>query len=116
MKKIKIGICIGVAVFAVILFGTLLVFSLGSGQRGYHSSLSGIDIQIPRFSLFAEELQDGNVYTVEFKMLGSEEHITEELRRLENENYGNTVYEIEQWAVSDSTHLVKTVIITYVRK
>ncbi len=116
MEKIKIRISVGLVVFVIILSGMLLVFSFGSGQRSYHSRLSNIDIQIPKFSLFVEELQDENTYTIEFKMLGSEEHIIDELRKIENKNYENAVYAIDQWAVNYSPHIAKNVIITYIRK
>ena len=116
MEKIKIRISIGLVVFVIILSGLLLVFSFGSGQRSYHSRLSNVDIQIPKFSFFAEELQDENIYTIEFKMLGSEEHIIGELQKIENINYENAVYAIDQWAVNGSTRMVKTVMITYIRK
>ena len=116
MEKIKIRISVGLVVFVIILSGMLLIFSFSSGQRSYHSRLSNMDIQIPKFTFFVKELQDENIYTIEFKMLGSEEHISDELRKIENKNYENAVYTIDQWAVNDSTRIAKTVIITYIRK
>ncbi len=113
MRKRKIWTSIGLLAFVIILSGLLLTFSLGSGQRSYHSKLSNMDIQVPAFSLFVRELQDESTYTIELIMLGTEEHIISELRKIENKNYGNATYAIDQWAVSDSQRIGKTVIITY---
>lgn len=116
MKRIKVWISVGLAVFVIILSVLLFVFSFGSGQRRYHSKLSEIEIQIPVFSLFVEEFQDENTYTIQFKMLGSEEHIINELIKIENENRENPIYAIDEWAVNDAGCITKTVILTYVIK
>ncbi len=116
MRNIKIQIGAILAFLAVIFVALPLIVSFGSGQRSYHSQLSDIDIQIPRFSFSAKELQDEGNYTIEFKMLGSEEHIIDELRTIENKNDENNLYLIDQWAVNDSAQIVKNVIITYIRK
>lgn len=80
----------------------------------YHSKLSEIDVKIPAFSLFIEELQDDSTYTIQFKMLGSEEHIIDELIKIESENQENFIYAIDKWTANDAGCIAKTVILTYV--
>lgn len=71
MKKRLLYFLVPILTIIIIVSVLFLIFSFGSGN--YHSKLSGIEVKIPAFSLFVEEFQDENAYTIQFKMLGSEE-------------------------------------------
>ena len=71
MKKRLLYFLVPILTIVIIVSVLFLIFSFGSGQRNYHSKLSGIEVKIPAFSLFVEEFQDENAYTIQFKMLGS---------------------------------------------
>ncbi len=120
MKKKLLYFIVPISTIVIIVSVLFLIFSFGSGQRNYHSELSGIDVEIPAYSLFVEEFYDENAYTIQFKMLGSEEHILNELVTIENEAYNNNIYTIDQCAVTavenERTVVFKTVVIVYVPK
>lgn len=93
----------------------MLLVTNGTGVKKYYSNMLNSNIEIPKYSFFIDETAGDDTYQLEFVMFGKEEHITEQLYKVfdNNENNNNVnEYRFSQWSVNDEK-TYKLVVIVY---
>lgn len=97
MKKNTIKLIVSIATLIIsIVIG---LYICGTGIKIYHSKLDGLNIKVPRYSLFIREFVTDNTNSLEFIMLGSEEHVQTELSKIYNQKHLG--YTVVEWTYID---------------